>query len=234
MFLRRFAGIASVTNELLQYEQSRLRKPKPALLTPNSIDVSRFSSLNWERQIWSGGKLKLIMTCAHFVPWHGLDRVLESLKAVPQQDYELHLCGNLTTEQQQAIRAFSSVTWHGSVSGQRLGEIYETCDVGLSCYALDRKGMKEAASLKVREYLACGIPAAYGHHDSGFPSDFPYVLEQANFDFAAIRTWVKSIGGASRQVVTTASLPLISVESFVARQYEFARSLLAQTRRSTP
>lgn len=225
--LRRFAGISAVTSELLDYELGRLRRSKPTLLTPNCIDVSRFASLNEKKRLQGDEKIRLVMTCAQFVPWHGLDRVLEGLRAMRSTNYELHLCGALSPEQKQAITRFPSVIHHGSVSGEALARIYEQCDVGLSCFALERKGMTQAASLKVREYLACGLPAAYGHHDPAFPKEFPYVREQAQFDLEDIRSWLKSVGHVHRGTVSRASLPFISIESYITRQYEFAQSLLA-------
>ncbi len=227
-FFRRFGGLSAVTNELLQYETSRLKVPKPSLLTPNCIDVDRYRSLVQGGSIWEGGRFKLVMTCAQFVPWHGLDLVLKGLKEIPSEDYELHLCGSLSPAQFEAIRAFPSIVCHGNITGDALVTIYGQCHVGLSCFALERKGMKEASSLKVREYLACGIPAAYSHHDCAFPVGFPYVLQQAQFNYFDIRQWIDSIRHTRREEVIRSSRPFISVDSFVLKQHGFA-SLLFQS-----
>jgi len=97
------------------------------------------------------------------------------------------------------------------------------CSVGLSCFAFERKGLTQGSTLKVREYLACGLPAALGHHDPAFPEAFPYVLELSKFDFAALKDWLNSIGLKERALVREASMPFISVESLVSRQYAFAK-----------
>jgi hypothetical protein len=223
--MKRFAAISAVTEELLEYEVERSRSNKATLLVPNSIDVSRHSSFVTDAPVWTGGTIKMAMVCTEFVSWHGLDKILEHLRGIPSEKYELHLCGILSPDQRVSIGGFSSVKCHGPLERDGLSSIYQACHLGLSCFALERKGMKEASTLKVREYLASGLPAVYGHHDAAFPPGFPYVLEQREFAFDEIRSWLSHIGKTPRNSVLSSSLPYISVESLVRRQYDFATQL---------
>src|SRR4051794_34675260 len=100
----------------------------------------------------------MVMVCTEFVPWHGLDKVLSGLQHVPSGDYELHLAGRLSDSQMKEIANLPSVINHGPVKESELKALYTSCNVGLSCFAFERKGMQEGSTLKVREYLASGLP----------------------------------------------------------------------------
>jgi hypothetical protein len=56
--------------------------------------------------------------------------------------------------------------------------ILEHCDFGLGTFGLDRKGMGDSCSLKVRDCLACGLPTVLGCNDPLLSSDWaaPYLL----------------------------------------------------------
>src|SRR5204862_5085861 len=108
-FLNRFSGISAVTDELLQYELKRGNLIKPTFLAPNCIDVGRYRGSIQSRLVWGERKVKMAMICTEFVPWHGLDKVLQNLRGVRPDEYELHLCGGLTAEQSQDIKGFPSV-----------------------------------------------------------------------------------------------------------------------------
>ena len=67
------------------------------------------------------------------------------------------------------------VKLYGEITdAQKIHNILSYCDAGLSSFALAEKGMKVATTLKVREYLASGLPVISGHIDGGFPKDFNY------------------------------------------------------------
>ncbi|MNP61531.1 hypothetical protein D3C76_1567280 [compost metagenome] len=46
--------------------------------------------------------------------------------------------------------------------------------------ALYRRGMKEASPLKVREYLAYGLPVINGYVDTDFKEEVPFILRIPN------------------------------------------------------
>lgn len=64
---------------------------------------------------------------------------------------------------------------HGFLDRSAYLSILARADVGIGTLALHRKGMEEASPLKVREYLACGIPILLAYEDTD--------LSGANFDF---------------------------------------------------
>jgi hypothetical protein len=54
------------------------------------------------------------------------------------------------------------------------------CTAGIGTLALHRKGMDEACPLKVREYLAYGLPVILGCADADIPKDADYALHIPN------------------------------------------------------
>jgi hypothetical protein len=65
-------------------------------------------------------------------------------------------------------------------------------DVAIGTLALYRKDMGEASSLKVREYLARGIPTIVGYADTDFPEAPPFILRIPNAP-DAVRTSMPDI-----------------------------------------
>ena len=67
--------------------------------------------------------------------------------------------------------------YHGVRDGIELDEIYSRSNVAISTLALHLKNLKEAASLKTREYTARGIPFILAYDDP----DLAEVDEQRKF-----------------------------------------------------
>lgn len=108
---------------------------------------------------------------SHFSPWRGLDLLLQSLSA-NQEQFLLHLVGEVSDEDKLMAEKDQRVILHGLCGQERLSELSESAWVGLSSFALERKSMNEACTLKVREYLLQGVPVYAGYHEV-FPNDFP-------------------------------------------------------------
>jgi len=122
-FLRRFKGISGVTEEIINFELARIKEARPTLLLANCIDTSRYSNIDLQRPILREPRIKMVMTSSEFVPWQGLDKILNILENVPAQDYELHLCGRLSAEQKQRISQFPSVKAHGLLADAELKRV---------------------------------------------------------------------------------------------------------------
>jgi glycosyltransferase involved in cell wall biosynthesis len=82
--------------------------------------------------------------------WHGIDRVLMLAQAMPQVTF--HVAGYSDGH------VYPNVIYHGLLDATSLGILYSRCSVGLGSLAMERVDMSYSSSLKVREYLACGLP----------------------------------------------------------------------------
>lgn len=164
--------IVSVTNELgLLYS----RKNADFVLMPNSIDYSLMNLPTPRKRLGaqpgsshSRPRIHLLFVASRFSPWQGLDVLFESILTTAV-DFTLSIVGDLCGDYAEDSR----VIYHGNQDHSELESLYAEATLGLSCFALYRKGMKEACPLKVREYLANGLPV-YGSHLDIFPKSFPF------------------------------------------------------------
>ena len=98
-----------------------------------------------------------------------MDYIYKELEASTRQDFELHVVGDFA-----ASLSDSRVVYHGVLSHDALDRLYRKMDLGLGTFGLHRKNMKEACTLKSRDYLANGLAVVADHIDSALPEDFPF------------------------------------------------------------
>ncbi|MEQ9423185.1 MAG: glycosyltransferase family 4 protein [Cyclobacteriaceae bacterium] len=104
-------------------------------------------------------------------PWQGLDHLLEMASLTPQFDYII--VGNNSVNQ-----SLPNVQFTGLLTGEEYKRILRSCNIGIGTLALYRKGIGEACPLKVREYLAYGLPIIIGYEDTAFLDEKPKWLLQ--------------------------------------------------------
>jgi hypothetical protein len=76
----------------------------------------------------------------------------------------------------------TNVIFHGVLTQNEYFPIAEKCVLGIGTLNLKAKGMTEGSSLKVREYLAMGLPVFLRHTDTDFMDCPSYILELPNDD----------------------------------------------------
>lgn len=161
-------GVIGVTNEIIKYEIERGGiSNKISYLFPNGVNVSNsFEGIeNPKSEI-----KKILFIASEFSEWHGLDLIFLDMKS-NKDNFELHLVGKLLPEDYSYAVQDSRVILHGIKNREFIERLSAECHIALGSFALERKGMKEACTLKVREYLSLGIPVYSGHLDI-FPKDF--------------------------------------------------------------
>jgi hypothetical protein len=75
----------------------------------------------------------------------------------------LWICGNA---EQSEFRNFPFVHFLGYKTGIELDELFDIAHIAIGGFAFDKIGLKEGSTLKLREYVARGIPVVYGHSDT--------------------------------------------------------------------
>lgn len=159
-------GIIGVTREIINYELSRVKNPKPSYCLPNGILLDNYPIIADSRS----GILKILFVASAPLPWHGIDIITQAFTN-STEDFQLHMVGNLGGNKNKED---NRIIYHGQQDQKYINELACRCDVGLGAFALFRKNMKEACSLKVRQYLAQGLPVFSGHLDSGLPVKFEF------------------------------------------------------------
>ncbi|MFD6700696.1 MULTISPECIES: glycosyltransferase [unclassified Microbacterium] len=176
---RRLRGVVGVTGEIASYEAKRFPRAPIVATYPNGIDIG---SLEIAEDPSPGAvPLRVVFVCSVFYAWHGLDRLLDTLEALPVTDgtppVVVDLVGTLDEEQQARVEPLADkglVMIHGNLSTEEMLAVFKEARVAIASLALDRNSLREASTLKVRQYLAAGLPVYSTHVDAGLPNDFPY------------------------------------------------------------
>lgn len=160
---------------------------RPAINISNGIDVTRFPihvSKRHEKEIH-------LMALATMSKWHGFDRLIEGINVYVHAQYTIkpivHFIGGdgdgslaqwKLLAKQYNLDEF--IVFHGPLYDEALNAVFNLCDVGIASLCMHRIGITEASVLKIREYMARGIPFVYATTDPCIPDeyDFTYRVSQ--------------------------------------------------------
>lgn len=208
-------GIVAVTQEIKIHQLSRKNKQK-AFTFPNGIFMG-------EQELCVGNKFecekyKLLFVASDFQKWHGLDLLIKSLKSSVRNDFELHLVGKVYNEEYELTGQDSRVIFHGVQSAKYIADLSSSVHIALSSFALFRKNMNEACTLKVREYLSFGIPVYSGHKDI-FPDNFPY-YQIGEPDIDNIIAYAEKMKQVDKKLIIEQSKQYIDKRYLLAKLYK--------------
>ncbi len=207
MAMRFFAGSEKCFGELVDYytligsECPDFYRGKPAIEIANgvsleTIPLKKLSELKSEIHM---------LALASMRDWQGFDRVIRGMAGY-SGEYRpvLHLVGQdfdgsvqrwLKTAEELGLS--SDVIYHGALYDEKLTEMFDLCHFAIGSMAFHRKGDAVGSSLKVREYIARGIPFIYGYEDSALTGDEWFALsfapDDSDIDFNTVVPWIKGI-----------------------------------------
>lgn len=108
--------------------------------------------------------------------WHGVDHIAELAAAKPHWRFDI-----VGVERGElALPIPPNMTFHGRLLQRAYQPLLDRADIAIGTLALYRKGMEEASPLKVREYLANGLPVITAYRETDFPEPVPFVLQLPN------------------------------------------------------
>ena len=157
----------------------------------NGIDVE---SVKMKKACHSK-KIKIIAVAAMF-NFHGYERLIEGIRQYRDsggsRSIELHLIGGREAPGNELLRYIElcnryrlndRIFFYGEKKGKELDDLYDSCNVAAASFGMYKLGYQVAGSLKVREYLAKGLPIITGCKlDVCEGRDFSYICEFANDD----------------------------------------------------
>lgn len=204
-------GLIAVTDEIFDFECSRLGSDvlmNKGFIYPNGVMLNDSNLLLDKRTDIP----ELIFVASYFFEWHGLDLLLDNLKN-NSENFILHIVGVVNDNDKKIACNDRRVIFHGEKNNSEIEEISQSCWLGLTSFALNRKGMEQACTLKVREYLSLGLPVYSGHLDV-FPQDFLF-YKKGSPSFSDIITFAKEVRNVSKIDVVQQSKPYINKEDLV-------------------
>lgn len=150
-----------------------------------------------------------LIAVAQFHPVHGYERIVRGLKAYYCSDFEhnktkviVHMVGDGKEKQryQRLVRQCGLekyVIFYGSLAGDRLEEVYNLADIGLGVFGAYKRNIRISSALKIREYLAKGLPVVSGVYEDAFPNSNEFFLKFPNnrsvVDIGAIVKFYKDL-----------------------------------------
>ncbi|MDR6553877.1 glycosyltransferase [Paenibacillus qinlingensis] len=162
-------GFVFVTKELSE-KKHYSRYVKSKIIIGNGIELEKYPpSINTENK-----SIRLVFIGSAGQTWHGIDKII--LLAKRQPNWQFDMIGTDVIKQEIP----SNMIFHGKLTRDQYQPIIQQADIAIGTLALHRKNMKEASPLKVREYLAYGIPVIVGYHDTDFQDNPPFILELPN------------------------------------------------------
>ncbi|MCA6362442.1 MAG: glycosyltransferase [Bacteroidetes bacterium] len=166
--LSKTAGIIGVTDEITQYELNRMNSQVPAITSGNGIDTSRIPFVTGP--VFTGGTLHLLMLSSVSVDWQGTDKLIRSVSE--HDNVKLWLVGSFSEEiKKLASTRGDKIVFTGPLTGAELDRVFQNIHLAIASLAIERKGLKEASALKVREYAARGVPVITAFPDPDLPKE---------------------------------------------------------------
>ncbi|MBC8062347.1 MAG: glycosyltransferase [Clostridiaceae bacterium] len=218
-YFKNISAFICITKEI--YKNESQYNKKQGFILGNGIDVSEIEFVPLKKE---NNKINLIFIGSHQLPWHGVERLLDSfLKAENKDKFQLHIVGyeNILGEEHEDIKFYGFIKDKKSME-----EVFARCDIGIGTMSLYKKNMNEAAPLKTRHYLAKGLPVVIGYEDVDIDDQLPFVLRVANdsslLDFKSIERFYQGTKELRLdKTITEYALNNISWEKKVKKLSEF-------------
>lgn len=174
--LRALAAFVPVTRELAA-RFARFGKASETLA--NGIELERFAPLP---PCGPRESLRLVFVGSTGTPWHGLDRVGELAALLPDAGFDIVGCTPVDWQAVASTRgaAPGNMRFHGHLPRSGYEPLMQRASAAIGTLGLYRKSMDEACPLKVREYLAFGLPVLAAYEDTDIPAAADYFLRLPN------------------------------------------------------
>ena len=194
-FLRLLYGYYSniIWNRISKYvdlfvligEQAKTFLGRPAININNGVNVDNIPIKKNEYD----GKIH-ILAVASMSEWHGYDRLINGFfrwNSNEKAKYIIDLVGdegdgsidkwkNLVN----SLNLSNQVIFHGKKVGNELNNLYDYATIGVSSLGFFRIGFHTGSVLKLREYMARGLPFIYAHDDPDLYGDYEWCLHVPN------------------------------------------------------
>lgn len=176
-FFKYAAGLVCVTGELADLCASF---GLPIIVIPNGINLRDYAELpppeNTSPVLFFIGhaweKTKAPLKSASYW-YHGIEKIFKIARFFPE--WHFFIVGHsLSGPIPRNVQVF------GHLSQTHYESLIRHADVAIGSLGLHVQSMSEACPLKVREYLAYGLPVIIGYHDADFPNGAPFVLQLPN------------------------------------------------------
>jgi len=144
---------------------------KPYLVMSNGIDLEQF------RHFPAPGNPNpvIVFLGSARQPWHGVDKILWLAHHFKRWRFDL-----VGPDPDEFKGIPSNVLFHGFLQQFQYESLMSGANAAIGPLSLHLIGKEESSPLKVREYLAGGLPTIIGYQDTDFPQGAPFLLQIGN------------------------------------------------------
>lgn len=180
------SGGVFVTSELNEINEFHFADDLPKIAIGNAINFDRVTPLTLNPSINMG----VFFVGTPKQPWHGVSDLVRFGELNP--DIDVHIVGD------EGESTSPNVFFYGTLQTSDYYKIASLCVAGVGTLNLSAKQMEEASPLKVREYLAMGLPVITRYRDVDLDPSSDFLLqlpadERAFSDFSLeIRSFLES------------------------------------------
>lgn len=168
---RKVKGIVFVSREL-SLKKHFFKYNKQMVVIGNGIDLSKYVKIVPPKNLIP----HIVFIGSSGQSWHGVDKLIWLASNFTKWRFDI--IGIKESEFNNSIP--SNMVFHGFLKSSEYEPIMAKADVAIGTLALHRKNLEEASPLKVREYLAYGIPTIIAYKDTDFSRKIPYILQLPN------------------------------------------------------
>jgi hypothetical protein len=182
--------------------QNDVKLDKKMMPIYNGIDYTKFDNVDVTKPALKK-EFKMIII-AHILPWHGYDRLIESIREYSgNYDLKLDIYGEINTETLrlkklvEKYKLKKSVSFKGNHSLEEILKNINDYHIAIGSLGYHRRNGKYDTSIKNKEYSAMGLPIVCSARDLSFAENFKYIYfvssDDKSFDFDSIINWYKII-----------------------------------------
>jgi len=211
--------IITFTEEIKSYINEIYRNKKTKVIENGYYTDNNIVNQDKEKKIVpeKAYKYKFVAIIAStFYTWAGIDLILDVIKN--QGEIFLIIVGFGPEKEniKNKIKKEKIINTEmvGRKTSSELKILYENSDFGFGSFALERKGMKMAKPLKVREYLINGLPVVYNYEESNAISKMDYCLKYDG-DIKKMKKFISKVQNFDRDKIRKKGLKLFNWENIL-------------------
>lgn len=223
MLLKNAAGFFCVTEEIAR-KNSNFHKP--TYVIGNGYDLSSVKPLLAP----CNKRPQVLFVGGGYEPWYGVDKIITLAKHI--REFDFHIVGFPRSEFPLCEALANNIYFHGYLEKDRKVNLYKIADIAIGTLALHRIQMNEASPLKVREYLAYGIPTIIGYKDTDLKNENPAILRLPNKETNVLENIDKIRQFVYHQIgkrVDPASIYILSYKEKEKKRMHFLEEVASKT-----
>lgn len=207
LFLKKCLGHLSVTSQISNHQESRFSGLGKYIVFSNGVSLSDTDVVPSEEGLGSSAAtndaLQVVFVASEFKSWHGLDRLISSLKNYHgEKPIVVNLVGFISEELLNDIHTLKnqkvSFILHGSKSKKDTLAIVSNSHLGVDSLALDRIGFEVSSTLKSKEYVLLAKPFISATPDQDLDCYEGTLWKRIDFqndcfDFETVVSWYESV-----------------------------------------